>query len=256
VSTSVTLTPARRAGLDVLEVSVATSWGVDAFITTRAGGVSHAPYDTLNLGTHVGDDPEAVAENRRRVARAAGVDGARLVTARQVHSAHALEIDGPLEPGVEADALVSDAADLALAVLVADCVPILVVDPAGPRVGVVHAGWRGLASGVIAATLALFADASRLRAFVGPSISRARYQVGPEVASHFADIDGALEPDEGDRSRLDLRAVAHHLLVTGGVEGAHVLVGDEVTDDVTTFFSDRAQRPCGRFALVARVAVA
>ncbi|MHB1089096.1 MAG: polyphenol oxidase family protein [Acidimicrobiales bacterium] len=247
------LTPEVRGDLTVHVVSDAARLGVDAFVTDRFGGVSEGPYESLNLGDHVGDDIEHVRENRRRVARAAGVD--ELVIIRQVHGRDVL--DAP-RPGVqcEGDGLFTSSNDRALAVLVADCVPVLLVDETSTDFAVVHAGWRGLHGGILARAVARFNDASRLFAFLGPAISRERYQVGPEVASNFADVPGALLDDEGDRKLLDLRGVGAHQLRHLGLDDANILTSDQSTDGGGLFYSDRAARPCGRFALVARRVVA
>ncbi len=225
-------------------------FGVDAVITGRRGGVSAAPYDTLNLGDHVGDELSSVLQNRRLVAQAMGVDATKFVTARQVHGAVVNDVDSWTGDALVGDALVSTRDDVALAALVADCVPLLVVDPHSAKFAVVHAGWRGLVTGVIAATLAHF-HSTELRVVIGPHISRARYQVGPEVAQHFDEISGACFPDVGDRRRLDLAVVALSQLVAGGVLDQNVTLCCADSDN-DTFFSDRAQRPCGRFGLVAR----
>ncbi len=234
-----------RAGLPVVGLDLP---GVRALVTTRAGGESRAPYDSLNLSFAVGDDDRAVAENRRRVAAAAGVDPDRLVTARQVHGAIVASVDDP-DASLEADALVTDRDDLAIGVLVADCVPVLVAAADGSRIGVAHAGWRGLAAGVLPATVRAMGR-ERVRAVVGPAISARRYQVGPEVAGLFAGVDGAVLPDAGDRSRLDLVAVTVAQLRDAGVDDADLAVVDATTDD-DRFFSARAASPTGRFALVA-----
>ncbi len=225
--------------------------GVDAFVTTRVGGVSDGPYFSLNLGDHVGDDDEHVRENRRRVARAAGVATNHLAILRQVHGREVLELSAPSEVCGAGDALVTSSRELAIAVLVADCVPILVVNARRGRIGVVHAGWRGLVAGVVAAALERVASVDDVYAFVGPSISAARYQVGPTVADHFVDVPGALHADHGDRKLLDLSRVVEHQLEAAGVAASRIWSCDERTDD-DAFFSDRAVRPCGRFALVAR----
>ena len=240
-----------RGELGVHPVVSAREFGVDAFVTDRSGGVSEAPYDTLNLASHVGDDVGRVSENRRRLAQGCGIDPEHLVIVRQVHSNDVLEVSGPVEGG-EADALVSSTGGLALAVLVADCVPVLLVDEASPRFGVVHAGWRGLAAGVLGAALSRFESPAAVRVFLGPSISPAAYQVGPEVARHFTSVPGALLADQGDRSRLDLRRVAAAQLIELGIADGSIEVSRQATDGGATFFSDRAARPCGRFALVAR----
>jgi hypothetical protein len=208
----------------------------------------------LNLGDHVGDDENSVRENRALVARAAGVDSDHFITVRQVHGATVL--DGALATSAsEADALFTDTSDLALAVLVADCVPLALADTTSGRVALVHAGWRGLHAGVIARALESF-DVRATHAFVGPSISKERYQVGPEVAQRFMSVEDAVTADGGDRSRLDLRLIATCQLLDAGVDADRIELSRDVTDGGEVFFSDRAQRPCGRFALVARRAVA
>jgi YfiH family protein len=250
VPIEVGLTRESRGELGVYPIVSARTFGVEAFVTDRLGGVSEAPYDTLNLGDHVGDEEGRVAENRRRVARACGVDPDDLVIVRQVHSKEALEVRTPPRGG-EADALVSDTEGLALAVLVADCVPLLLVDEASERFGVVHAGWRGLRAGVVASAISRFEAPGSLHAFIGPCISPAAYQVGPEVAQHFSSVPGAILADQGDRSRLDLRAVAVAQLRELGIADERIEFSRQVTDGGSTFYSDRAARPCGRFALVA-----
>ena len=240
-----------RGSLRVYPIEAARPLGVDAFVTGRAGGVSEAPYDSLNLGDHVGDRLEHVETNRRRVARALGVDPAHLVFVHQVHGARVLEVTGP--PGdAEGDAMVTSSFDLALGVLVADCVPILVVDARSTRFGVVHAGWRGLHAHVVANAVGHFDRVDTLHAFVGPGISVRAYQVGPEVAEHFSDVAGAVVPDQGDRSRLDLGRVVVAQLLAAGLDEDRVTVAQQHTDGGAVFFSDRAARPCGRFALVAK----
>ena len=255
MSTGVTPVPERRGPLTVHPVPGLRQFGVDAFVTDRGGGVSTGAFESLNLATHVGDRAKDVEENRRRVAGAIGVNVERLVIVRQVHGNVAVDASHAT-PDTEADALHCTSGELALAVLVADCVPIVLVDAASPRFCVVHAGWRGLAAGVVTSALSTFENVRTIHVFVGPSISSEGYQVGPEVAQHFADVPDARYPDDGDRSRLDLRAVALHQLRAGGVDGDHVEVSRQSTDGGGLFFSDRAVRPCGRFALVARRPVA
>jgi hypothetical protein len=240
-----------RGPLSVHPIESVRHLGIDAFVTDRFGGVSAAPFDSLNLGDHVGDDLDDVQENRHRVARALDVAVSNLVIVRQVHGSNVLDAS-LATPSSTADAIFCDDATMALAILVADCVPLLIADERSKRFAVIHAGWRGLAAGIIARTLAHFDNAASLHAFIGPSISREGYQVGPEVASHFTQVTGALTPDGADRSRLDLHRVATHQLVDCGVRDAAIVRSQQVTDGAETFFSDRAQRPCGRFALVAK----
>ncbi|MDH2904701.1 MAG: polyphenol oxidase family protein [Actinomycetota bacterium] len=252
MSPTLNLTTRSRGALPLYELDATREWAVDAFITGREGGVSLAPYDSLNLGIHVGDEPSRVAENRRRVAAAMGLDTVNLVTSSQVHGARVNDVDQWRGEPLVGDALVSTRSDVALCVLVADCLPVLLVDTASTRFAVAHAGWRGLVAGVIDATLARFADPSTVRVVIGPHISSRSYQVGPEVAQHFFDLEGAVLDDKGDRHRLDLAVIARHQLTRGGVGEGNVVVCEPGTDEGSIFFSDRAQRPCGRFALVAR----
>lgn len=239
-----------RGGLPLYDLADVRD--VDAVVTGRLGGVSSAPYDSLNLALHVGDDPLFVEENRRRVAAALDLGTEKLVIASQVHGAVVNDIDAWTGDALVGDVLVTTRGDVALCVLVADCVPLLFVEPDGARIAVAHAGWRGLAAGVIAATLACFTTPREVRVVIGPHISSARYQVGPEVAEHFAAVKGACLEDVGERRRLDLGVIATHQLLAGGVLDEHLTRCTPYTDDAQTFFSDRAQRPCGRFGLVAR----
>jgi len=250
MSTDVTLQPVQRGHLSVHVFGEAASLGLDLFMTDRWGGVSPAPYNELNLGDHVGDDRHNVMTNRQRVASAAGVAFEDLVFVSQVHGADVLDLDTrAVSP---ADGLSTTTSSQALGILVADCVPVALVDPHSHRVTVVHAGWRGLAAGVLNRGLALHDEISALHAFVGPCISVEAYQVGPEVADVFSDVPGATWPDRGDRLRLDLRAITRWQLERAGVTNTQIYLSREVTDGGEMFFSDRAQRPCGRGALVAK----
>jgi YfiH family protein len=224
--------------------------GLDVFVTDRSGGVSRGPYESLNLALHVGDDPNDVRENRARLTRAIGVDQGDLIFVEQVHGDRVVEARRTLTPE-RADALVSADADLALAIMVADCVPIVLADARSTRFSVVHAGWRGLAGSVLAHTVECFDEPSQLHAMIGPSISAQQYQVGPEVAEKFRDLPDVVHAQNADRSVLDLRLAAALQLIGLGLAEENVAICKESTDDGATFFSDRAQRPCGRFALVA-----
>ncbi len=153
----------------------------------RRGGVSRQPWDDLNLGASVGDDPASVSENRRRVAHAFGVRPERVARLDQVHGA-TVHVAGPQVVGREGDALISDDPDWLLAVSAADCLPVILVDSRRGAVAAVHAGWRGVAAGVAAASVAAMArcfgsDPSDLRAWLGPAIQGPCYQVGPEVVA-------------------------------------------------------------------------
>jgi len=255
VPTELNLTATELEGLETYPVEFARHFGVRAFVTGRSGGVSAGAYDSLNLGDHVGDESANVQENRRRVAVAIGVDPSRLVIVNQVHGRDVVTAsDATAESS--GDVIIDYGDGFAVAVLVADCVPILLVDEDSPTLAVVHAGWRGLENNVLESALENFEHRDAVHAFLGPCISAAAYQVGPDVAEHFTGVAGAVAADTGDRSRLDLRRVAVAQLLALGITDGHVTVAAQSTDGGSTFFSDRATRPCGRFALVARRVIA
>lgn len=196
--------------------------------STRQGGVSTGRYATLNLSTSWGDDPAAVAENRRRVAAAGGFDGERLYLARQVHGAACVLVDGhtPAElREIEADALVATSPGTAVGVLTADCVPILFADDEG-RVAAAHAGWRGTVAGVAAATLAKLvaggARRERIRAVLGPSIGPCCFEVGEEVAAEFEPLVSASLVRGPGKPHVDLRRANRDLLMAAGLGPAQI----------------------------------
>jgi YfiH family protein len=223
---------------------------------TRAGGVSAPPYDTLNLGGKWGDTPESVAENRRRLARAAG---APLFVAAQVHGFAIARVGAGDTPEdvtrLQADGLCSDRADVALAVFVADCIPAVVVDPRRGAFAAVHAGWRGTLAGVLpAAVRALGAHfgsrASDLRVALGPAIGPCCFEVGPEVVAAFeAGLTGARAAEVivgargGGKAHVDLKRVNRLLLERAGVDPAAIDAGPECTScDQARFFSYRRDK--------------
>ena len=249
--------------------------GIAHAVSGRSGGVSRPPYATLNLGLHVGDRPEAVIENRRRLAEALGAELAALCFAEQVHGAEVARV-GPAERGrgahaqadalPGADALVSDMPGAWLVILVADCVPILLADPKRGVVGAAHAGWRGSVQGIAARTVDAMrasygSEPADLWAAIGPSIGPADFEVGPEVAAAFAmafpdACDAILRPGVGDRSRVDLWAANRIQLERAGLDPAHIeLSGLSPPADLDRCFSHRAEAGrTGRFAAAISVA--
>jgi polyphenol oxidase len=226
--------------------------GVVAAFTGRAGGTSEAPYATLNLGLRVGDDLRRVLANRRRAATVLGLAGRPWALARQVHSATVLRVDagrlgqGPPEarpPLGEGDGLVTTDPGVVLAVLTADCAPVLLADPAAGVVGAVHAGWRGLAAGVVEAGVAAMAergaDPARCVGLVGPAVGGCCYEVGPEVRQAVgARLPAALAATRDGRPALDPAAGAAQALQRAGV--GQVRVAGECTFDLhDRFFSHR-----------------
>jgi YfiH family protein len=246
--------PGRTARADDLPVvAVDLGPGVRAAFTSRAGGVSRPPYDALNLGAAVGDEPAAVAENRLRVERWAG---APLVVATQVHGARAVRVDPEhREPG-EADALVTTSPDVAVAVYVADCVPVLLADAQARVVAAVHVGRAGLVAGVlqsaVAAMVAAGADPSRLRAAAGPSIAGASYEVPAAMRDEVAAVVPATAATTAwGTPALDLPAGVVAVLRELGVADVHVDGRDTFRDPA--LFSHRRSAGTGRFAGVVRL---
>lgn len=191
---------------------------VHALVTTRQGGVSQGPWASLNLAAHVGDDPQAVAENRRRLR---AYLPAEPVWLSQVHGVRAIDA-ATSPPGGEADASFTRARGVVCAVLTADCLPLLLCDEAGSVVAAVHAGWRGLADGVIEAAVAAMAvPGERLLAWLGPAIGPDHFDVGGEVREAFLAHDAhAAEAfvDSGEgRWRGDLYRLARQRLAALGV---------------------------------------
>jgi YfiH family protein len=168
--------------------------GIRHAFFTRAGGVSDGIYRGLNTGTGSADDPDKVAENRRRAAGWMGVAPDRLLSLHQVHSPDALVVEGPF-PGQRprADALVTARPGLAISASAADCGPVLFADAVGGVIGAAHAGWKGALTGVLESTIAamegLGAERDRITAVLGPSISQPNYEVGPEFFQRFVDHD-------------------------------------------------------------------
>jgi len=245
---------------------------VTAVVTTRHGGVSAGVYDSLNLGGHVGDEPRAVAENRRRLAAALGVD--RLTITDQKHTAAVAVIDAALagrgHDGVadaaaafgETDAMITNLPGAALTILVADCAPVVLYDPVRRAAGVAHSGRAGTVKGVVLRTVeamaATFGSApGDLLIGIGPAIGAESYEIGaPQAAEVMAAFGppGArlLTPTRPGHATFDLTAAIRRQLAAAGVPAGNV--HDLAIDTAAAthdFFSDRAARPCGRFAAVA-----
>ncbi len=229
------------------------AWASYAF-TDRYGGVSAPPYDELDLADHVGDDPAAVAENRRRMAAALGLEPARLVLAQQVHGSHVHVVEDAPRPGSPppvADALVTRTAGLGLVVLVADCVPVLLAARRSDVVAVAHAGRRGVESGVIPATVeamsALGARPDRVVGVVGPAVCGSCYEVPAEMADPVVAAEPATKAvSSAGRPALDLRAGVVAQLLAAGVRT--VEADPWCTAESPDLYSYRRDGVTGRFA--------
>jgi polyphenol oxidase len=215
----------------------------------RLEGVSLAPYDAGNLADHVGDDPDHVRHNRSLLSRAVDVDCSHVVSMAPVHGRDVGRVEGPSStPVPEVDALVTDVPGLALLTLAADCVPVLLGDSAAGVVGVVHAGWRGVASDVLGATLdamyGLGAHADDLHAVVGPAICGDCYEVHEERFDEVVAVAPAAGTTAAAGGRgLDLRAAVDERLRRAGVRGARL---DGCTYESPSLYSYRRDHVTGR----------
>lgn len=256
-----------------------SAWpGVAYGCTSKRGGVSMEPWGALNLGMHVGDDPQAVAENRRRLSvglpaepfwldQVHGTDVIEVIDTGYIHLA--LNADGVLSetsPSLaqagsapRADAAITTRPGVVLAIMTADCIPVVLADTEGRALGVAHAGWRGLAAGVLENTLtalrARHPNAQGWRAWVGPCIGQAAFEVGGEVRRAFIDTDPAFAAyfvagrGEG-KWQADLAGLACHRLATLGVYGIESS-GLCTHDRADLFHSYRRSPQCGRMATLA-----
>ncbi len=223
---------------------------VRALSSLRTGGVSLGVYASLNLGDHVGDAPEAVAENRRRLAAPAGLPS-EPTWLRQAHRAQVADLDAPA-PVLAADAAITRQGGPVCAILTADCLPLLFADERGEAVGAAHAGWRGLAAGVLESTVrALGVQPRNLIAWIGPGIGPRHYEVGAEVRAACAASDPAAQAAFRERPNgrylADLPRLARTRLESIGIErifGAAVCT----YSDENRYFSHRRDGQCGRQA--------
>jgi hypothetical protein len=214
--------------------------------TTRDGGVSPAPWDAMNLGGAVGDEPERVAANWDRLRAAVGL---RFARAHQVHGDRVVVASEPHEPREEADAIATRAAGVAACVSVADCVPVLIADPRSGAVAAVHAGWRGSLAGIAGRAVAALAqqfDArpEELLAAIGPSIGPCCYEVDPELAERFRAAFGpAVANSSPAQPRLDLWMANERALRAAGLPARRVEVLSRCTScEPERFFSHRRDR--------------
>lgn len=247
---------ARPAGL--------TSDDLLAAFTTAHGGVSEGRFASLDLSFAVGDEPDRVAENRRRVAALLDYDADRIVFARLVHGARVTCVEeadagrgawGADSNVPDTDALVTDVPGLPLGVLVADCAPVLLHDPVRGVIATSHAGWKGARDGVVAATVRTMrerygTDAADVRVAVGPCIGVASLEMDPpdaeQCARAFPDHD-VVQQRPGEKPRVDLRAMVLAQLVEAGVPAEAVGVAPQDTFTSPEFFSHRrAMREHGR----------
>lgn len=237
--------------MNTLPGSIVPQWpapaNVRACVTTREGGVSIGPYAGFNLGNHVGDAAEAVASNRSALTHQFNIQPAWL---RQVHGIAVAHAD-PAQVD-EADASWSATPGVACTIMTADCLPALFCDRAGTRVAAAHAGWRGLAAGVLEATVASLAVApAEVLVWLGPAIGPRQFEVGPEVreafvGSHPEAAEAFIAGQAPGKFIADIYALARIRLASAGVSA--VYGGGFCTVEDERFFSYRRANPTGRFA--------
>lgn len=220
--------------------------GIAHGFSTRLGGVSTAPFDSLDLGYNRGDDPACVAENYRRFCAAIGADHNRVVKSRQIHT-DGIRIVTQADLGValcapapyEADSLVSNVPDLCLTIFTADCVPVLLYDPVERCVAAVHSGWRSTAMAIVPKTVETMVSRfgcqrANLLAAIGPAIGGCCFQTQAEVPDAMLETYGGMaapfiRPDGPDHFRVDLRGIIAHSLQDAGLSPDHIDVSDHCT---------------------------
>src|SRR5690554_6942656 len=223
---------------------------IRALTTTRQGGYSHAPFDTLNLGEHVGDDPVHVAKNRQTLIHTAALPAAPLWLT-QTHKTDVVDAKD-WSPGIKADAITSDLPHHVCAIMTADCLPVLITNTSGSQIAAVHAGWRGLQAGIIEKTLARFlTPASTILVWLGPAIGPNAFEVGPEVKAAFlaadAEAETAFTPTQTERFMADIYLLARQRLHAQGVTA--IYGGEYCTfSEKERFFSYRRDGITGRMA--------
>jgi len=222
--------------------------GIVAGCTTRLGGVSNGVYESLNLGGHVGDNSRAVVENRKRFRTLCDLPAEPL----WLNQVHGCNIVRDPAVGAEADAAYTSLSDNVCVVMVADCLPVLFASADGTEIAAAHAGWRGLAAGVLENSVAEFAaPAAEIMAWLGPAISSAEFEVGDEVRDAFCAFDEAaancFRRNRRDRWQADLYGLARQRLERAGV--GEISGGEFCTyREPDRFFSYRRDGPCGRMA--------
>jgi len=221
--------------------------GIKACVTTRAGGVSVAPFDSFNLGDHVDDDPAAVTQNRSKLTSALN---ARPAWLKQVHGVDVVQASP--DQVMQADASWSTTPGIACTIMTADCLPALFCNRQGTQVAAAHAGWRGLAAGVLEATVDSFADApSEIFVWLGPAIGPQAFEVGPEVreafmATHPETVEAFVPSVNPGKFMADIYQLARLRLAAHGVTA--VCGGGLSTYNDERFFSYRRGARTGRFA--------
>lgn len=244
------------------DVALFASTGIRVAFSARHGGISPRPYATLNLGNHVADDLGNVAINRQRLCSAlalSDVARGRLNSAQQVHGVHVEHALDQVHEFPDTDALVTDRTDIPLLLCFADCVPIIVVDPATPAIGVIHSGWRGTLDRIACHAVkelqeAYHSEPGDLIAYIGPYIGLHNFTIGNDIGLQFAAIFDTINPRNiitttEESVNLDLGTVIEETLVETGVRACNIHnMHIDTVRHVDDFFSYRAEdQVTGRF---------
>ncbi len=242
---------ADTGGISFIEPDWPAPARVRALTTTRSGGISEAPWHSLNLGDHVGDNPAHVAENRQRLADSIGLPADRIAWIRQTHGTHVARFPGPENP--EADASVTDQTDLACAILTADCLPVAFCNTEGTKIAAAHAGWRGLCNGILENTAKQIGTPENTLAWLGPAIGPDQFEVGPEVRKAFlahnpeAAVAFNPSPNRPGHYLANLYQLARQRLNSAGITQIHGGTHCTVTEK-DRFYSYRRDGTTGRMA--------
>ncbi|WP_024871543.1 peptidoglycan editing factor PgeF [Tolumonas lignilytica] len=236
--------------MDLIQPEWPAPANVQAFFTTRSGGVSQGIYQGLNLGIHVGDDPALVMQNRQLLAQQLALPAAP-IWLDQVHGTEVLRAEAPVITPPQADAATTTQIGLPLTVMTADCLPVLFCDKSGTVVATAHAGWRGLCAGVLEKTIqAMHVAPSDLLAWIGPAIGPSAFEVGDEVKAAFVAHDphaNAAFVAKNDKWFADLFMLARQRISVAGVTA--IYGGNQCTfSDAKRFYSYRRDGQTGRMA--------
>lgn len=257
--------------LDSIEILISpklmSERSILVLFTTRQGGVSLSPYDSLNLAFHVGDKVENVVKNRAKLCSCLGIKLERLTTAQQVHRDGVVIVDEQLVGSgsksyltaiPETDALITDLFNVPLAVFLADCLPVVLVDPVQRVIAVVHAGWKGIEQQIIIRVARMLkkkfgTQGSKVLAFIGPTIGSCCYNVDFKRARIFNKFPGAVMKEKGDYY-LDLTTLARQQLFNSGLLAKHIFEASMCTSCLEgRFFSYRRRAITGRQAALAMI---
>jgi hypothetical protein len=234
---------------------ISTEWSapknVKSFTTTRKGGVSTLPFDSFNLAFHVNDEQSDVSANRARLHEKLPSNAIWL---EQIHSNKVIEISANTDLAIieKADALYTNQINVPLAIMTADCLPILLTDQNGGQIAAIHGGWRGLAGGIIENTLACFdCDSSQILAWLGPAIGPENFEVGQDVVDAFSDLNinylHAFQVKENGKFHADIFLLAKQLLNKSGI--SHITSREQCTfNEPELFYSYRREIQTGRMA--------